>query len=365
MCTVLAICAIEGVAQDTQVASDLLVGLRAYYLQDYVSAMRELYPLAHQGNPEAQLHVGRMLLFGLGGTKDEKRGFDFLLLAAQQDNIAAQVLIGVAYEKGTGVDKNIPMAFKWSCLAAARGDPAGQFNCAEFYRFGHETKQNFAKAAELYRNAAEKGITRAKFRIAHLYLSGRGVQKNAAEAVKWFRSAAIAGDLESAHNLGALLLRGDGVTRDPKQAVDWLRRAAEGGVVASATALAQVLSGAMPPVGLPAPTSPPWVKRCLFRFVRHRDGPRRSTQMGFVCSESGFGARTKLFGCHVSSWAGRSAGLCRRDSLVSKGSRTRRPCRAIESGVHVRGRARRTARRRHGIQALQLFSNSGIRWRTG
>ena len=47
-------------------SAGLFEGLRAYYLNDYETAHRELKRVAEQGNPKAQYHVGLMFLFGNG-----------------------------------------------------------------------------------------------------------------------------------------------------------------------------------------------------------------------------------------------------------------------------------------------------------
>src|SRR5215469_17511508 len=51
-------------------AADLGSARHAYDEKDYVTALREVTPLATQGNADAQLLLGRMYLMGQGVTKD-------------------------------------------------------------------------------------------------------------------------------------------------------------------------------------------------------------------------------------------------------------------------------------------------------
>ncbi len=50
--------------------ADLASANRAYEQKDYATALKELAPLAEQGNAEAQFDLGRMYLMGQGVLKD-------------------------------------------------------------------------------------------------------------------------------------------------------------------------------------------------------------------------------------------------------------------------------------------------------
>lgn len=52
------------------IANDYLDGIRAYQNQHYARALEILMPLAQQGHPDAQLHLGMMYDNGLGVSKD-------------------------------------------------------------------------------------------------------------------------------------------------------------------------------------------------------------------------------------------------------------------------------------------------------
>ena len=54
---------------------DFQTGMWAYMSKDYVTAMRELRPLAEEGNATAQYYVGAMYAFGKGVQKDYVRAY--------------------------------------------------------------------------------------------------------------------------------------------------------------------------------------------------------------------------------------------------------------------------------------------------
>ncbi len=65
-------------------------GLAALNKEDYLTAMKELEPLAQQGNAEAEFRVGRMFEEGSGTAKDNKQAMAWYLKAARQGHAAAQ-----------------------------------------------------------------------------------------------------------------------------------------------------------------------------------------------------------------------------------------------------------------------------------
>ena len=71
-------------------SADFQKGLTAYKSGDYATALRELTPLAEQGNANAQFNLGVMYNSGKGVPQDHKTAVKWWRLAAKQGNAIAQ-----------------------------------------------------------------------------------------------------------------------------------------------------------------------------------------------------------------------------------------------------------------------------------
>ncbi len=97
-------------------------GGQAYQRGDYPTALRELRPLARQGDANAQLFVGLMYDKGQGVPQDYAEAAKWYRKAAEQGYAAAQYNLGIMYYKGRGVPQDYVRAHMWINLAAATGD---------------------------------------------------------------------------------------------------------------------------------------------------------------------------------------------------------------------------------------------------
>ena len=70
--------------------ADLKKGVAAYEAGDYATALRELTPLAEQGDPAAQSNLGVMYHTGQGVPRNDKISVKWYTLAAEQGNTDAQ-----------------------------------------------------------------------------------------------------------------------------------------------------------------------------------------------------------------------------------------------------------------------------------
>jgi len=116
ICLVL-VCLFTGVAH----GGDLEKGMEALGNQDYATALRELRPLAEQGNAEAQSNLGVMYDKGKGVTQDYREAVKWFHKAAEQGYADAQLILGAMYFEGNGVAQNFIHAHIWSNMAAANG----------------------------------------------------------------------------------------------------------------------------------------------------------------------------------------------------------------------------------------------------
>ncbi len=97
-------------------------GMAAYDRGDYATALREWYPLAEQGDAEAQFNLGLMYRKGLGVPRHYAEAVKWYRKAAEQGNASAQNNLGVMYAKGQGVPQDNTEAYFWFSLAAVSGD---------------------------------------------------------------------------------------------------------------------------------------------------------------------------------------------------------------------------------------------------
>ena len=93
--------------------------VEAYQREDYAMALKEIRPLAEQGDVRAQAQLGLMYWAGLGVPEDDAEAAKWYRLAAEQGDQAAQFNLGSMYLKGRGVIKDYVQAHMWFNIAAA------------------------------------------------------------------------------------------------------------------------------------------------------------------------------------------------------------------------------------------------------
>jgi TPR repeat protein len=99
-------------------AQDFEKGSEALERGDYAAALKELRPLAEQGDARAQLNLGNIYYKGLGVTQDYAEAMKWYGKAADQGDAEAQLDVGFMYEEGQGVQQNLVLAYMWMSLAA-------------------------------------------------------------------------------------------------------------------------------------------------------------------------------------------------------------------------------------------------------
>jgi hypothetical protein len=181
----------QGVAGgDADAANALQRARAAYDRQDYVTALRELRPLAQQGNAPAQNNLGFMYMEGRGVTQDDAEAVRLYRQAAAQGNAYAYGNLGLMYAEGRGVTQDNAEAVRLYRQAAAQGNTMGQNNLGFMYMEGRGVTQDDAEAVRLYRQAATQGYALAQYNLGVRYEQGRGVTRDLAEASRLFAKAA-------------------------------------------------------------------------------------------------------------------------------------------------------------------------------
>ena len=144
--------------------ADFDKGLAAYKRGDLATALRELTPLAEQGNAGAQYYLAQM------------------------------------YRRGDGVLQDYKTAVKWYRLAAEQGDAVAQYNLALMYANGAGVLQDYKTAVKWYRLAAEQGDAEAQTNLGLMYAMGNGVLLDDIYAHMWWNISASNGDKAAAVN---------------------------------------------------------------------------------------------------------------------------------------------------------------------
>jgi uncharacterized protein len=136
-------------------------GVAAYKLGDYLTAMRFLRPLAHQGNADAQFLLGEIYGRGAGVEQDYTTALTWYRKAAEQGHAGAQWSLGVMYQEGRDVPRAYAAAASWYRKAADQGHVFAQYDLATMYAKGQGVLQDYVSSYMWYSLAAGKGLTDA------------------------------------------------------------------------------------------------------------------------------------------------------------------------------------------------------------
>ena len=149
--------------------------------------------------------------------------------AAQIGIAAAQVLLGRMLLEGAGGLKDEAAAYCWFQRAAARGDTDASNMVGRCLENGWGVAVDLKQAARCYRRAAQAGDSWAQYNLGHLYLNGQGVRRDPIEALHWYQQSARQGHARAMNLVARCYEQAWGVARDPEQAASWYRSSAEAG----------------------------------------------------------------------------------------------------------------------------------------
>jgi len=158
---------------------------------NYVEAMADFTPLAEQGDPVAQLYLGRMYFLGQGIPQDYVQAMYWYRKSAELGNDKAQCNLGLMFERGFGVPQNYQQAFAWFSKAAAAGSAEAENSLGALYAHGLGVTQDFGQALALYKSAAAQGNVEALLNLGLMHEKGQLVQKDPVMAFALFNLAVI------------------------------------------------------------------------------------------------------------------------------------------------------------------------------
>ncbi len=130
-------------------------GAKLYKEKKYEQAFQLFKSIADK-NPAAQLMIGNMYQLGLGVAKNETTAYKVFQESYQNGNIDAAYHIGLLLFYGTGVTKNLTMAFNWCLLAAEYNYRPAIIDISNMYSKGFGTIKD-EDAAKAWKNKIEKG----------------------------------------------------------------------------------------------------------------------------------------------------------------------------------------------------------------
>jgi len=102
--------------------ADYQAGVDAYNSGNYATALRELRPLAEQGDPRAQFRLGSLYENGDGVPRDFAKARLWYEKAAAQGEAKAQFYLGIQSAYGEGGPLDLVQAHMWYSLAAGNGN---------------------------------------------------------------------------------------------------------------------------------------------------------------------------------------------------------------------------------------------------
>lgn len=167
-------------------AADLNSAKHAYEQKDYPTALKELTPLAKQGNAEAEVLLGRMYLMGFGVLKDPDEADRLFKAAAAQGNADAEFFLGAP---SVLRHQNIPEGLKLLRLSAEQGNQDAQLLLGKTYLegLGTDLPRDPVQADMWLRLAADHNLPfyQNELFTAERQMSASDIAKGKALAAAW------------------------------------------------------------------------------------------------------------------------------------------------------------------------------------
>lgn len=143
--------------------------------QDWKAVFNILYPLALEGNLQAQSNLGMLYNLGRGTKVDKEKAYWWFSEAAEGGSIKAINNLAVMYYRGSYVKRDVPQAIKLFETTAIQGkDQDAMLMLGDIYY----NQKDFEKSFEWVQKAADAGNLDGKFRLARMYEEGVGTLAN-------------------------------------------------------------------------------------------------------------------------------------------------------------------------------------------
>lgn len=121
-----------------------------------------LVAAAEEGDPRAQLRLGRTLVSGYGAQRNSAAGLDWIERAAEQGYAEAQYALGELHLAGRNALQSFPLAFEWFERAAQQNHAEAQYRLGMMYRNGQAVAVDKPRAYLWFNVAAAQGHEQAR-----------------------------------------------------------------------------------------------------------------------------------------------------------------------------------------------------------
>lgn len=117
---------------------------------------------AEDGDPTAQLQLGRALMSGHRTERNPTAGLDWIEKAANQGYAEAQYTLGTVFLSGRNALQNFPLALEWFERAAQQNHAEAQYSLGMMYRSGQGVGVDKSRAYLWFNLAAAQGHEQAR-----------------------------------------------------------------------------------------------------------------------------------------------------------------------------------------------------------
>jgi hypothetical protein len=152
----------------------------AFKRTEYAAAAEIWRPLAEQGNPAAEVGMGKLYDFGWGVPQDRVQATSWYQKAADQGFAEGECTIGLGYVEGGRVQPHdVSLGLALMKKAVDHGSGSCAESIGELYRVGlFGVSKDPVEAAAWHRRGAEMGDTLAEGRLGIDYQFGIGVERD-------------------------------------------------------------------------------------------------------------------------------------------------------------------------------------------
>lgn len=203
-------------------------GIEAFNRGRFADARKELAGPAEEGDAQAMVNMGEMLMRGLGGVRDELKAREYITRSHAAGNTRAMYLLGTMHMTGNLVARDAPKGIELVRQAAEKGESAAQNSIGAWLANGSNGyTRDDANALLWFKLAVEQKNPAAMSWLGAFNEAGRaGIAQDYLVALDWYKKGGELGNAASMTSAGRMYAMGRGVSPDGAEALRWLRRAA-------------------------------------------------------------------------------------------------------------------------------------------
>lgn len=203
-------------------------GVEAFNRARYADARKELAAPAEEGDAQAMVYMGEMLMRGLGGARDELKARDYITRSQAAGNVRATYVLGNLHLTGNLVARDEAKGAALVREAADKGEPTAQTTMGLWLALGQQGyARDEANALAWFKAAADQNHAAAMGWIGAFAETGKaGLAQDNLVALDWYKKGGELGNTASMVAAGRLYALGRGVAADGAEALRWLQRAA-------------------------------------------------------------------------------------------------------------------------------------------